>query len=57
MKRLNTIKYISETSVEDIVQRVRDDGMDVLNVIKASLDSRKEYGIKVQKLVDELKRL
>ncbi|WP_179088828.1 MULTISPECIES: hypothetical protein [Paenibacillus] len=57
MNRINTIKYISETSVKDIVQRVKVDGMDVLTVIEASLESRKEYGIKVQQLVDELKRL
>jgi len=57
MNRLKTIKYISETSVEDMINDIKNKNMDVNHVIAASLESRKEYGLKVQHLVDELKRL
>lgn len=57
MNRLKTIKYITETSVEDMINDIKNKKMDVNHVISASLESRKEYGLKVQQLVDELKGL
>jgi hypothetical protein len=57
MNRLKTIKYIYETSVEDMINDIKNKNMDVNHVIASSLESRKEYGIKVQQFVDELSKL
>ncbi|MNW19174.1 hypothetical protein D3C71_2190470 [compost metagenome] len=57
MNRLKTIKYISETSIEDMIRDIKNKNMDVNHVITASLESRKEFGLKVQQLVDGLKGL
>ncbi|QWU14326.1 hypothetical protein SAMN04487895_101628 [Paenibacillus sophorae] len=56
MNRLNTIKYIAETPIEKILNDIKQNKWDVNNIIAASLDSRKEYGLKVQQLVDELRK-
>lgn len=54
MKRLKTIKYISETSVQDLVSDVLENNRDVNHVIQAALESRKQYGLKVQEFIDRL---
>lgn len=46
-----------DTPVAEIVRRIKDQGMDIEKVISSSLQSRKEYGLKVQQLVDELKKV
>ncbi|WP_179280997.1 hypothetical protein [Paenibacillus sp. XY044] len=55
MKRLKTIKYISETLVEDLVNDVLKNNRDPNHMIQAALESRKEYGLKVQEFIDRLK--
>jgi hypothetical protein len=57
MKRLKTIKYIAETSVEGMINDIKNKSMDVNHVIAASFESRKEYGLKVQHFIDELTKL
>ncbi|MWV44889.1 hypothetical protein GRF59_14805 [Paenibacillus sp. HJL G12] len=54
MKRLKTIKYISETSIEDLVSDVLENNRDVNHVIQAALEARKEFGLKVQEFIDKL---
>lgn len=53
-KRLNTIKYIMETPVEDIIKKVNTDKLDVFNVIEATKEARTEFGLKAQELITEL---
>lgn len=55
MKRLKTIKYISETPVDEMIAKVMENNLDVNHVKQAALESRKEYGLKVQELIDKLK--
>ncbi|WP_211750104.1 hypothetical protein [Paenibacillus sp. Marseille-Q4541] len=57
MNTSKTVKYIVDTPVEEMVKRIKEQGMDINNVISSSLLSRKEFGLKVQQLVDELKKL
>lgn len=54
---INTIKYIAGTPTEKILSDIELNKWDVDNIIAASLTSRKEYGLKVQQLVDELRGL
>jgi hypothetical protein len=56
MKRLSTVKYIAETSIEDIVKKVKDDKQDIFHVIDVCKESRTEYGMKIQELIQELTR-
>lgn len=51
MKRLRTIKYISETPIEEMVKGVFQSGRDIEPVIEAALESRKEYGIDIKPLI------
>lgn len=55
MQTSKTIKYIVDTPVDEMVRRINEQGMDIEKVISSSLQSRKEYGLKVQQLIDELK--
>lgn len=55
MKRLKTIKYISETPVEDLVDDVLKNKRDINHVVQAALEARKEFGLKVQEFIDRLK--
>lgn len=57
MKRAKTIKYIVDTSVEDMVRNVIENKLDVNHVIQAALESRKEYGLKVQEFIERLGEL
>lgn len=56
MNTSKTIKYIVDTPVDEMVRRIKEQGMDIEKVISSSLQSRKEYGLKVQQLIDELKK-
>ena len=51
MNTSKTVKYIVDTPVEEMVKRIKEQGMDVEKVISSSLLSRKEFGLKVQQLV------
>lgn len=57
MNTNKTVKYIVDTPVNEMVKRIKEQGMDIEKVISSSLLSRKEYGLKVQQLVDELKKV
>jgi hypothetical protein len=57
MNKLKTLKYIAETSIEDILKKVQTDNLDISYVIRSSLEARKEIGIKIQKLVTQLSEL
>lgn len=57
MNTSKTVKYIVDTPVNKMVERIKEQGMDIDKVISSSLLSRKEYGLKVQQLVDELRRI
>lgn len=54
MKRYKTIKYICETSVDEMVEKVLENKSDINHVIEAAKESRKEYGLKVQEFIDKL---
>ncbi len=54
MNRLKTIKYISETSVDEMVKQIVSKQRDIGNVIGAAKASRTEYGLKVQELIERL---
>ena len=56
MKRTKTIKYIADTSVGAMIQDVIDNRRDIDQVIQIALDSRKEYGLKVQEFIEKLKK-
>lgn len=49
-----TIKFINEKSVEEAIQYIKDNNVNVNNVIEKSKASRTEYGLKVQELIDKL---
>lgn len=57
MKRLKTIKYISETSVDEMVNYVVLNNSNLHQVISAAKESRTEYGLKVQDFIDRLSGL
>ncbi len=57
MNRLKTIKYISETSVDEMVNQIVSKQRDLGNVIEAAKESRTEYGLKVQELIERLESL
>lgn len=54
MNRLKTVKYISETSVDEMVKQIVSKQSDIGKVIESAKASRTEYGLKVQELVDRL---
>lgn len=54
MDRLKTIQYISQTSLDVIVQQVKERGTDINKVIDSAKASRTEYGLKVQELIERL---
>lgn len=55
MSRTKTIKYINETSVDEMVNQVMTKGTEIGRVIEASKESRTEYGLKVQEFIERLK--
>lgn len=57
MKRIKTIKYICDTSVDEMVKKVLDNKADIDHVIEAAKESRKEYGLKVQEFIERLESL
>lgn len=57
LNKSKTIKYICDKSVDDIVNDVISKKWDIVNVIESSLESRKEYGLKVEELVKKLEGL
>lgn len=57
MNRLKTIKYISETSVDEMVRQIVSRQSDFNKVIESAKESRTEYGLKVQSLIDRLKQI
>ncbi len=57
MNRLKTIKYISETSVDEMVKQIVSKQSDISKVIEAAKQSRTEYGLKVQELIKRLESL
>lgn len=57
MNRLKTIKYISETSVEDMINDIKNKKMNVNHVVAGALDARKEFGLKVGLLIEEVNKL
>lgn len=54
MKKAKAIQYILDTSIEDMIQTVRDKNLNIMSVIKSSQDSRTEFGLKVQDLIKSL---
>lgn len=54
MNRLKTVKYISETSVDEMVEQIVSRQSDIDKVIESAKASRTEYGLKVQALIDKL---
>jgi hypothetical protein len=54
MKKINTIKYICDTSIEDMIQKVKNDNNNVLSVIQNIQAARTEFGLKVQDLIKSL---
>ncbi len=57
MNRYKTIKYICETEIDEMVRRVLDRKSDINHVIEAAKESRKEFGLKVQELIERLESL
>lgn len=57
MDRLRTIKYISETSVDEMVKQIVSRQSDIDKVIESAKESRTEYGLKVQVLIKRLESL
>ncbi|MHB0943332.1 hypothetical protein ACYCSU_16920 [Paenibacillus sp. ALE1] len=56
MSRIKTIKYINETSVDEMVKQVIERGSDICQVIEAAKESRTEYGLKVQEFINQLSK-
>ncbi|MGR6760343.1 hypothetical protein ACU1JV_00670 [Paenibacillus sp. T2-29] len=54
MSRTKTIKYINETSVDEMVKQVKAKGSNIKQVIEAAKESRTEYGLKVQEFIERL---
>ncbi|MEC4565432.1 hypothetical protein L8C07_05700 [Paenibacillus sp. CMAA1739] len=54
MSRTKTIKYINETSVDEMIKQVVAKGTDISRVIDAAKESRTEYGLKVQEFIERL---
>lgn len=54
MNRLRTIKYISETTVDEMIIQINAKDSDIKKVIESAKASRTEYGLKVQKLIERL---
>ncbi|MGV6935923.1 hypothetical protein ACWA2B_10450 [Paenibacillus sp. CMM36] len=54
MSRTKTIKYINETSVDEMVKQVKAKGSNINQVIEAAKESRTEYGLKVQEFIERL---
>lgn len=52
--RSKTIKYINETSVDEMVKQVLTKGSNINQVIEAAKESRTEYGLKVQEFIERL---
>jgi hypothetical protein len=57
MNKVKTLKYIADTSIDDILKKVKTDNLDISYVIRSSLEARKEIGIKIQQLVSQLSEL
>lgn len=57
MNRLKTIKYISETSVDEMIKQIFSKQSDINKVIESAKASRTEYGLKVQELIKRLELL
>ncbi|OME55525.1 hypothetical protein BSK59_13700 [Paenibacillus odorifer] len=57
LKKLKTIKYISETSIEEMIKDIVGKNMNLDNVISGALEARKEFGLKVGLLIEEVKSL
>lgn len=57
MNRYKTIKYICETEIDEMVKRVFERKSDINQVIEAAKESRKEFGLKVQELIERLESL
>ncbi|MBE7896169.1 hypothetical protein G7L40_20300 [Paenibacillus polymyxa] len=54
MSRTKTIKYINETSVDEMVKQVKAKGSNINQVIEAAKESRTQYGLKVQEFIERL---
>ncbi|MBX4152231.1 hypothetical protein [Paenibacillus lautus] len=54
MRRIKTIKYICDTSVDEMIEKVLDNKADINHVIEAAKESRTEYGLKVQQFIERL---
>lgn len=54
MNRLKTVKYISETSVDEMVKQIVSKQSDINKVIESARASRTEFGLKVQELIEIL---
>jgi uncharacterized Fe-S cluster-containing MiaB family protein len=54
MSRTKTIKYINETSVDEMIEQVIAKGSNINQVIGAAKESRTEYGLKVQEFIERL---
>ncbi|MEJ3719209.1 hypothetical protein WGM54_14405 [Paenibacillus polymyxa] len=52
--RTKTIRYINETSIDEMVKQVVAKGADADRVIGAAKESRTEYGLKVQEFIERL---
>ncbi|KAF6630571.1 hypothetical protein H6F38_14175 [Paenibacillus sp. EKM208P] len=54
MSRTKTIKYINETSVDEMIEQIIAKGSNINQVIEAAKESRTEYGLKVQEFIERL---
>lgn len=57
MNRLKTIRYISETSVDEMIKQIVSKQSDIGRVAESAKASRTEYGLKVQELIERLESL
>lgn len=57
MNRTKTIKYINETSVDEMVKQVKVKGSNINQVIEAAKESRTQYGLKVQEFIEQLDKV
>ena len=57
IEKIKTIKYICDTSVDEMVEKVLGNKADINHVIEVAKESRKEYGLKVQEFIERLESL
>lgn len=49
-----TVKFVNEKSIEDIIKYIEESNTEMTRIIDMLKESRKEYGLKVQRIVEVL---